>query len=757
MGRDYRLSKCAMVLLTCASLVAYPCLIHAGPFLQIEVDDTKDFGASMKKFLGGEGFDGAQMQEFLQAPKREWDAILDRFANEFGFSPRLITTLLSGRVVARIDKNAFFIGSIQKDAEEVNSLVAETKKLLESSSDIKAKIEEGQDAIRITVSTPGSVLLVGAKGNRFVVAGGQDQKAAEQLCDHFIVGVLESILDKGDTCPELRGKGILMMQDASAMIGDDAAVDGRPASGAAPWISGPSFSRMYFKDDDLWVIGYIPGRKSLPGSLYVEGPVSESSLDWLPVACESAAALHFNLAELIPTLLENEGGAEGQPAPGIGQSMEMVKRMFGFDPQNELLTHIGDEMVFGQLPTEKGGGFPVFSAMGLGSVYGVIRLQNPMAFEAGLDKLLTLLGGIAAQDTVGGGLRRTTVGGLTVRYLRVACGVLSPCFAIKDNYLVVTGNVPLMRFLLTNHGSWKTLTEDGDFRANLALLSEKPTSGFSYKRYRHRDGAGGATAAMTGIAITGILAGKLIPALSKARGAARETVNMNTLKLLGMASLMFKQDNNRYPENLKEITKGGLVNQNILKGESEAIYYCRPEGANPSPIRPLMYSFRSAGNKQGMNILFVDGHVAFHPAGSPKYQEALTLKAMPLNPGAAKEAAPGAPGSLTADRFNAFLTTEARNLAMSVDFALFPTVGDFSREGSSNISIVDVRKSGLFSKAKIGHISGGSGDSMVVVAIIAIIAAIAIPSLMTARGIANKTAAMGGGAANKALPTRPQQ
>ena len=91
MGRGYGFLRRAAVLLTCVSLVVYPCRIHAGPFMQIEVDDTEDFGTGMKRFLGGEGFEGSQMQQFLKAPKREWSDILDRFAGQFGFSPRFIS------------------------------------------------------------------------------------------------------------------------------------------------------------------------------------------------------------------------------------------------------------------------------------------------------------------------------------------------------------------------------------------------------------------------------------------------------------------------------------------------------------------------------------------------------------------------------------------------------------------------------------------------------------------------------------------
>ena len=52
MKRGYGLLRCAVALLTCVSLVAYPCEIHAGPFMQVEVDNVEDFGTD-----GPEAFD----------------------------------------------------------------------------------------------------------------------------------------------------------------------------------------------------------------------------------------------------------------------------------------------------------------------------------------------------------------------------------------------------------------------------------------------------------------------------------------------------------------------------------------------------------------------------------------------------------------------------------------------------------------------------------------------------------------------------
>lgn len=49
------------------------------------------------------------------------------------------------------------------------------------------------------------------------------------------------------------------------------------------------------------------------------------------------------------------------------------------------------------------------------------------------------------------------------------------------------------------------------------------------------------------VAIMAILAGLILPALSRARGKARQAVCMNNLKQIGLAFMMYGEDYNRYP------------------------------------------------------------------------------------------------------------------------------------------------------------------------------------------------------------------
>ncbi|MFH1022822.1 MAG: type II secretion system protein [Planctomycetota bacterium] len=715
----------------------------------VTVDDIGDFMKGLERFAIGNGLDSPAMQEFLKAPKAEWNAILDRFAAKFGFSPRALSKLLSGRLVFVVRGKAGLIGSAPKDPALADKALAEFERLFQKVPFGPGLRRDGEFRLDFGDKSGEGGLLLGGKG-RVAFALGEKWADAESLARAFLAGSLDGKIPLRDMPPEMTGRGIVYYQDTGALAAGEEPTAAKAVKALGiPGLSTPAMQRLYFENDALWIMNWspLPEKKGL-SALILEGPVSDKTLGWLPADCNAAGAVRFNPGGLIPEITKSFI-ASGDPdlAMGVPGVMMQVNMMLGMDLQGDFLAHLGDEIAWGHLPSAKAGGFPLLSAIGLNGFYAAVALKDATKFQAGLDKLLTLAGPLAAQDTVGGGVFTTAIAGTNVKYIKAFMGVIAPCFAVKDGYLIITTNLPAMKYILEGRDSWKTLATDEDFQKTLAAAGGKPGMPFSYARYEAPSGGSSGGAVLTSVAAIAILAGLALPAFARAREGAQSARGMADVRNLAMALCVHEANESQYPATLGALVTAGVLDAAFAeraKAEGTVYHYIPPaKGAAEEATIPLVHC-RSKGKKEIL-VAYLDGHVARVAEETPEYRKILELKSVPWPAGVVEknETAP-AGNELNPETMEEFLVTEARNLAKTVDFAKFPAGEVFATAGSSNIAVMDVRKDGILTKSRMGHVFGGSIQGlMVTVAVVSIIAAIAIPNLLRSRLAANESAVIG--------------
>ena len=123
-----------------------------------------------------------------------------------------------------------------------------------------------------------------------------------------------------------------------------------------------------------------------------------------------------------------------------------------------------------------------------------------------------------------------------------------------------------------------------------------------------------------------IMAGLLLPALSRARDAARKAQCMNNLKQIGLAMEMQTHDKGVMPKGLKELLESGLIAdpkafqcpgaEEDASGQPFRCDYIYVGGSMSDPPNRIIVVDKPGNHPDGGNALYRDCHVKFIKTGT---------------------------------------------------------------------------------------------------------------------------------------------
>lgn len=744
------------------------------PIAGLRIDSVEDFFSEMSKSALLRGLSSPEMKPFADDVKKAWEIYKKNMSQKTGLDFETFSSFYSGKVICGIDveKKVFLYLVTPKKKETASKMLTLLSEML-AKSKIKT-MSQNEEGVEILVASPRGDMGKFCAGNSemaFGICGGDNIIAARKLLSDVLKnpGQAASLFPGPSEVTKLNGPGLHFY--ISNLLGQMDEVSQKTIRALnLPGFQGAQL--RFFRDRDYIrsVVLYNTAKDKGLSKLFKKGPISESLLKRIPAESVTAGGLHFDVSALLKTIRECAAASENpQLQMGVSMGLMTAQGFVGMDFDKELFQALGDEIAFFQLPSARGGGFPLFSMAGLGSTCLMVNVSDREKLSAGLDKLLKFAERYASKDMCGGGVVRTKIHGTDVKYLKVFSGVLSICTAIQDDVLLITNNLPLLELLLAK--KYSPITGDPDFSRTLTSAGGKLRCGFSYCRYIKNASGGGMMSAYLSVSMISVLAGMLLPALTRAREAARKTQCMSNLRQIGIGATSFSDKDlthGKYPKTVEQlITSGEILSQNVLrcpsrKGHTGHGYIFTFPAQNTNPADCIMGFDKKGNHGNYRNVLFLDCHIskmtehAFHklaekmmkPPYKKYYSDADLAKFKAViegtessSNGSDKSIAPVVTGLKNMD---SFLEKQAFQFLSKIDFTRFPALGVFSEKSCSNLALFQKLDSGLLLDKQTGHIGSGSASGMSSIAVIAIIAAIAIPSLLRSRIAANETSAIGG-------------
>ncbi|MCK4300145.1 MAG: DUF1559 domain-containing protein, partial [Planctomycetes bacterium] len=446
------------------------------------------------------------------------------------------------------------------------------------------------------------------------------------------------------------------MSDEDRKTVTDLGVDGIEWAGATATCDPPGFRNRFFIS--------CPGERTGLLALVPSQPVSEDIFEFAPKTSIVAVAVRLDAGEFYDRLRRLVGVLSEDEGAEFDEDMAHFREEFGFDLRDDLLAPLGDEFLIYVAPTP-------LSPFGLDVavlVRGTDGERLKVTFEALADLLRQRFGEagpaqVQALDVEGHALYSLRLGptgppfapsfGVTDTcavaslYPGSAQGLMRAAVAGKrptELSLLVSENFKAARekvsasglmvsyadvaeyFNVTYRGIMTVLTMRGQELPFDPMLLPQPETiskhlggsmsvvsvdedGFLIEQYSP-------TIIHAGFSpeTTGVVAAAMLPALARAREAARKAVCKSNLKQIGLALAIYANDHDdKYPLRLEDLLVGYLPDAEVLQcpsDSSEERSYLYVPGLSVAHEATLMVVVERRGNHTGgRNVLFVDSHV----------------------------------------------------------------------------------------------------------------------------------------------------
>ncbi len=411
------------------------------------------------------------------------------------------------------------------------------------------------------------------------------------------------------------------------------------------------------------------------GLLAAFKPINPSMLGTVTEQAMTASAFNLDLAHLFDTAMETlKAVSPDEGYPEVTEGLAEMEEELGFKVRDGLIKSLSGPAIVYTLPAGKMIEAP------MGGIVILAKLNDPVLFEQTITQIGTIItreseGMLQTSEQTGAQGRTTHV--WTVAPLAIA--QVLPTWSIVDDHVVIASNLPLCDMgikqlapqgtdpnsLLDTPGYKQVASKLPDNLLSITYIDSQvqfnqmvmqiqqfwpmatmfamqakiklpvmlpalghiaqemqPAIEYAYARpdgiYSHYQGTG-MEVTLRGVAGAALGAGVAMPALARTRVQARRTASMSHLKQLGLAVIMYADENDgKYPPDLATVKRYYLDDQ-VMESPRKPkgfdgpsyIYIAGHSAKTDRPAEMIVIYENPKICDEGANVVFLDGHVEF--------------------------------------------------------------------------------------------------------------------------------------------------